>query len=780
MTQHSDVESQLLEVDETTNIMEYVAACGQRIWLIVSLTLVFGGMAAFWSYTQIPIYQTRAKLVIELRDPEVIDTQLQQEYGSSSEVQIKTHVKLMTSYPVLQEVVEKLNLSQQPEYQYRPSGLKRWIQNTEVPWIRDSLRWGIASAKALKRMVVSSIKAIVGLDSSENVQPETEESFPDKKESSLVRAFKRHVAIEAVKKSKIVVVSIESEDPEFGAVAANTLAQVYMEQNQKRKSQFSEFASDWFASQLDNLRGKLEESEQVLYTFRAEHALVNLNNQQTVVAQRLSKQNLELISAEKTRTEAQTQYKQIDLIRAKIRSQANQQKVDRSDLDSLSEVLESNVIRDLRSREIKSLVELANLSEKYGPLHPKMIQAKTQLKELQARMAEEVDKVYGSVKNNYQLSLAREKAIREQVKQENLEKNALNKYAIQASLLEREAVSNRQIYDLFLQQMARTDLSTQIETSNMYLAEPAMPSLVPFRPKTSRNTLLGLIVGLMAGVGLALFFEYGGSKIKGPRDLARCLDGFLTLGMIPQSPQFHNLGLAGILDSDPMGVVTNCYRHIRTSLWIAMESEPPFSIAITSPSANEGKTTLAVNLAIVLAQVDDLRVVLIDTDLRRPRIGSIFGITDDDKAKGLAHYLGGEAEESEILHDTNVPNLVVIPAGNLPSHPTELLHSKKMKTLLLWCKQQGFSVILDTPAALPVVDAMVVSPLVSATILVVSVGDTNKDEAQETVEKFMNHGIRFLGVVMQKVPLNSLPAYYRKSPYFASKGRNKSESGRKL
>ena len=322
--------------------------------------------------------------------------------------------------------------------------------------------------------------------------------------------------------------------------------------------------------------------------------------------------------------------------------------------------------------------------------------------------------------------------------------------------------------------MSRTDLSSKIQTSNIYLADPAIPNKARIRPKTSFNILFGLIVGLVSGVGLVLFFEYGGKHIKGPRDLARYFDGFRTLGMVPQYPQLHKSGFANIMVLEPMGVVANCYRHIRTSLWIAMNSEPPFSLAVMSPREGVGKTTFSANLAIALAQVDDVPVVLIDTDLRRPRIGSIFGITDDhDKAKGLVHYLEGKAEESEILHDTNVPNLAVIPAGEVSSHPTELLHSKKMKTLLQWCQQQGFSVILDTPAALPVVDAMVVSNIVSGAILVVSAGETTKDDALETVERFMNHGIKILGVVMQKVPLNSLPAYYRDSPYFVSKDRKK-------
>jgi polysaccharide biosynthesis transport protein len=774
MTQSPDMESQPVEIEETINFVEYVAVCQQRRWLIVSLVLLFGGIAGFWSYSQTPIYQARAKMVVEPQDPKVMDTQLQQENASQGEKQIETHIKLVTSYPVLEEVVRTLNIAQYPEYQDRPSGLKKFIQNIKTPWIKESVSWVAASIKALKRKVTSFIKSLIGSNSIEPVEPGAEENFPDKGEASLVLNFKSHVTVTGVVGSKIVDVTVESEDPEFAARASNTLVAVYMDQNLKKKSQFTEFASDWFSSHLDDLRRKVEESEQALYAYRAEHGLVNLSNQQTIAAQRLDEQNLELIRAEKERTEAQTRYKLIENIRAKVRSQTSGQKIDRSDLDSLTEVLNSDVIRDLRTREIESLVELANMAEKYGHLHPKMIQAKSKLRELQARMAEELDKVYGSVKNNYQLALARETAVRKNVKQQKDEKVALDKYSVQASLLERESNSHRQLYDLFLQQMSRTDLSTKIQTSNIYLAESAIPDMTPIRPKTPLNILMGLIVGLVSGVGLALLSEYAGKTFKGPRDFARVFEKFLVLGMVPKSPEVLKPNQSLMMVSYPMGVSANCYRHIRTSLWIAMQSEPPFSVAVTSASDHEGKTTLSANLAIALAQVEGVRVVLIDTDLRRPRVAHVFGIDEDhDKAKGLVHYLEGEAEISEILYETKVPNLAVIPAGYMPPHPTELLHSKKMRTLLQWCKEQGFSVILDTPAALPVVDAMVVGNMVSGTIVVVCAGKTIKKEAVEVLDRLKNHEINILGVVMQKAPMSSLPSYYRDSPYFAYKNQGK-------
>lgn len=775
------LESESLEANDATNILEYLSVCLQRPWLILSCALAFGGAAAIWSYTQTPMYEASATVLIEPKDPKVIKTGIDQNFGKSK-AQILTHINLMTSIPVLQEVADELNLSQRMEYQKKPSRMKRLIQGIQTPWLRNSLKWLMAFPKKAKLMVANAVQMVVGAGSDDKIKREMQVKFPqkEKKDLSIVKRFKGRVTIVPIEESKLVQVFVKSEVPEFAAHAANILAKVYIDRTLKKKSQFTEFASDWFASQLANLRKKVEESEQGLYAFRAQRGLVNVSNQVSTAAQRLAEQNKALILAERARTEAQTWFKQIDSIRDKVNFQENVERIDGSDWDSLTEVLKSNPVSSLRGQQISLLVELANLSEKYGPLHPKMIQAKIKLKELQTRMVEELDKVYGAVKNNYQLAVVREEVALETLKKRKAEKMALNKHAVQISLLEREANSNRKLYDSFLSQMSRADLSTQIQTSNMYVAEPAIPNRNPIFPKTTRNALMGLILGLLSGVGLVLFKEFGGQVLKGPRDLDRYLGDCLTLGLIPKSSQYAKSSKSKrklAMLAEPMGMTANCYRHIRTRLWIATGSEPPFSMAITSPREGVGKTTLAADLAIALAQVDAVRVVLIDTDLRRPRLGSLFGLNEDkDKVKGLVQYLEGEVEASEILHDTSIPNLVVIPAGDVPIHPTEMLHSKKMQALLSWCKQQGFSVILDTPAALPLVDAMIVSQLVSSAILVVSAGETTKAEAVETVDQLKNHGINILGVVMQKVPVSNLPIYYQKSPYIVSKASKQSGS----
>jgi len=354
---------------------------------------------------------------------------------------------------------------------------------------------------------------------------------------------------------------------------------------------------------------------------------------------------------------------------------------------------------------------------------------------------------------------------------EKREKMILDQHAVKYSLLEREANSNREVYDLYLKQMRRTDLSREIKTSNMYLAELAIPNLIPVSPKTRLNTLLGLLIGLVSGVGLAFFLEYGGQTFKGPHDLERYLVGLVFLGWVPRLSEKRRRSLPRIMELEPFSPAADSYRHIRTHLWLAGRGQHPFSIAISSPGEQEGKTTMAANLAIALSQLEDNRVVLIDADLRQSSLARIFDIEEGKgKAKGLVHYLLGEVEAREILHPTKNPNLVVIPAGGIPPNPTDLLHSQQMAALLTWCKEQGLCTIVDTPAILPVVDGIVVASLVSlGSILVVSAGETKREAVGKAIEKLTDHGVRIVGVVMQKVIPNMVPAYYRAHRYITAR-----------
>jgi polysaccharide biosynthesis transport protein len=720
---------QLSQSEEAENIItEYISIFQRRLWLIVALTVGFAVAAAVWSLMQTPIYQAKATVVIEREGPGTLEKDRYYPQDTSPEY-FQTHFELMRSHQVLQKAARLLELSQQPEYQPRPSLIKE------------------------------TIRAIVPTALLEFLKPKKDlpDGSDEAKEDGLLKSFSQHIEVMPIRGARLAHVIVNSEDPKFAAKASNTLAAVYIESTVELSSSSKDKATQWFTAHLDELRDKVETSEQALYAFRSKHGLLQENVRQTVAAQKLTELNSELVKAEMRKADAQTRYRQIASV---VHSSPESGVIDWSNLDASSEVLSSPLIQTLRAEEIKVSGQVAELSEKYGPLHPKLARVKSELQDLHERIQHEVRKIYDSIKREYEAAVAREGAIKEAVNRNKQEKIKLEQYEIEHGILEREAQSNQHLYDIFLNVMKEADLSSGLRTSNVYVADPAVPSSIPVKPKKSLNTVLGLLVGLMIGVGLALMLEARDRSLKGPQDVERYLPSISLLGVVPLLPKTNRFNGTSLLSADSLSPIAESVRVIRTSLLLSSHGQLPSSVLITSPGENEGKTTLAVNLATALAQLEDARVILIDTDLRKLYPHPTFEIqTGNGRPKGLVDFLDGRATLRDIVHQTETTNLSVIPRGNCPSNPSELLHSKQMAKLLRWYRDEGFHVILDAPPVLPVADPAVLAPQVDGVLLVISAGKTTREAGRAAIQRLMTSGGKFLGVVLQKARATDSPYY---------------------
>lgn len=762
------IETDVVASDDSIHLAEYFEVVRRNIWLILGFGLVAMVVAGGWSSFQIPMYSATAKVVIEARTPKVLRTEVEQGYGVSPTEAVQemtTQVSLMKSFPILQETVKRLRVSEQPEYLPRPSRLKEFLKKW-TPGLAEYLYqvWEVVKAKMAQYLDDDAEHA-----TGDNVREGLEGEFPERRLRSLVKRFAAHVNIDPVPSSKIIQIRVESESPLFAARAATTLANVYIDKTLETSVKTREANFNWFTTHLDDLRAKVEESEQALYEYRSKHQLVNVRNQMSVAEQKLEQLTLALVQAETKRSEAETRYQQIQRLQKKLRLSESTQDVGSKEFEALTQIMNSPTIQGMRTREIALAVEVAQLSEKYGSLHPKLIRAQIELREHRALMAVELEKIFESIKNEYELALAQEAVIRTEFEKQKVEKLKLDQHTVQYSLLERDANSNRQLYDLFLKQMRETDISTEIKSTNIYLAEPALPPTLPFRPNTLINVLVGLLVGLTGGVGLSFFMDYWNRTLKGPEDVERYLAGLPFLGWVPYLSRMSEQNVAKILLNDPLSAAGDAYRHIRTSLYLSSPDSSPLSVVISSAGAQEGKTSLAANLAVSLSQMEDSKVVLVDADLRRPRLGKIFGVENrEDKIRGLAQYLTGDLEVSEILRQTDIPNLALITSGGTPPNHAELLHSKRLGNLIQWCVQRGFHIIFDAPPILPLPDARVIAEKVNGAILVVAAEHTFRDAAQAAVQELSGKGSRLLGLVMQKVPPDRISRYGRYRYYYSS------------
>jgi capsular exopolysaccharide synthesis family protein len=576
----------------------------------------------------------------------------------------------------------------------------------------------------------------------------------------LLMRFAETIEIVPIRGARLAHVIATSEDPEFAALIANTLASVYIERTQELNAVSKEKAAQWFTTHLGELRKKAEASQQALYLFRVKHGLLGGRDRQTMTAQTNTELDSELVRAEMKQAEAQSRLGQIKSVLRNRTGQNGVIEIDWSSLDASTEVLSSPLIQTLRAQDIKASGQVAELAEKYGPLHPKLTRAKAEMQDLRERIRQEVQKIFDSVKNEYDAAFGRVRVIKEAAGRHRHEKIRLEQHEVDYGILEREAESTQHLYEIFLKQTKEADLSAGLGTANVYLADPAVANSIPVKPKKKLNTLLGLLLGLMTGVGLALILEARDRTLKGPDDLERYMPRVSLLGMIPLLSNSETGDTARLLTDQSSGVRAENVRIIRTSVLLSSPNELPSCVLITSPGESEGKTTLSVNLAMALAQLENTRVILIDADFRKPAHRHIHGIQREGRdTKGLSSFLAGRAELEEIIHPTDIANLSVIPRGRRPSNPSELLHSKQMSLLLNRCRQEGYHVILDAPPVLPVTDPVILATKVDGVLLVASVGQTTREACRVAIERLTAAGGKILGIVLQKARVPDNPYY---------------------
>jgi polysaccharide biosynthesis transport protein len=700
-------------------LAEYMDACRRRLWLIVALAFGFAAVAAAWSFMQTPLYQAKATVIVDQAGPAGLEKDREYRQADLTPEYFQTQFELMKSHRVFQRTAERLHLSDQPEYK----------------------------AKAFPLWPLGGGSASVDLT-------------PEEIEDRLIKRFAESVEIVPIRGARLAHVIATSEDPKFAALIANTLVEVYIERTQELNAVSKEKAAQWFTDHLVELRQKAEAAQQALYLFRVKHGLMGGHERQAVRAQANTELDTELVKAEMKRAEAKSRLEQIQSV---LRNRADKNgviEIDWSSLDASTEVLNSPLIQTLRAQEIKASGQVAELADKYGPLHPKLARAKAELQDLHERIGQEVQKIFDSVKHDYDAAFGRIRGIKEAADRHRQEKIKLEQHEVEYGILEREAESAQHLFDIFLKQTKEADLSAGMRATNVYLADTAFPSSVPVKPKKKLNTILGFAVGLMTGVGLALFLGMRDRTLKGPADLERYLPKVSLLGLIPYVPEAEAGGSRHLITDQSTGMTAENVRIIRTSVLLSSPKELPSCVLVTSPGESEGKTTLSVNLAMALAQLEKTRVILIDADFRKPAHGHIHGVQPEGRtSKGLASFLAGKAELEDIIHQTGIPNLLVIPRGKRPLNPSELLHSKQMSVLLNRCREEGYHVILDAPPVLPVTDPAILASQVDGVLLVASVGQTTREACRLAIDRLTTAGGRILGIVLQKAHVPDNPYY---------------------
>ncbi|MDH3975289.1 MAG: polysaccharide biosynthesis tyrosine autokinase [Deltaproteobacteria bacterium] len=535
--------------------------------------------------------------------------------------------------------------------------------------------------------------------------------------------------------SRFVHLSIKGPDPEEAADLANLWADTYVEQNLTEKINASSQATIWLSEQVKELQEKVTSSEFALQEYKEKHNIISLEERQNIVVQKLSELNSALIKANMSRLKREAKYGQLNELMTK------------NSWEALTNLVDSPQVNTLNASLLDMKRERAELSGTYGKKHPKMASIISQIKTLEAIIAEEVRKFVRKTKDDYEIAKLEEVTLRKSLDEQKREALALNKKAIKYNVLKRESEGNRKLFDVLLNRLKETSLTEGMEFNNIRIVDYAQRPGKPVYPNKRKMILMGVLIGLFGGISLTLFLEFLDDRIKSESDVERYL-GIPFLGTIPAIFGKEQENLYLITDKMPKSMISEAFRGLRTSVLFSSSDKEIKTIMVTSGGPGEGKTTAAINLAVTMSH-EGKRSLLIDCDLRRPTLQKVFNLKGSG---GLSNILvDHDLSINAVINETGIENLGIITCGPIPPNPSELLGSRRMQEIISILEKDYDRIIFDSPPSISLADAAVLGRAVDGVVLVVDTKSTARGKAQKSIKALSEVGANMIGVALNRV-----------------------------
>lgn len=777
-------------VQDNFQLITYWRIIRKRFWLVVGIAVLLTTLAAIYvarkpdifeavGWVQVDMEQANLGLVADDKRPPL---------SNQDPSYFNTQLLLLNSESLLRRVVKELSLDSNKDFQKA-----RAEAGTSA--LRSMLRAvGLASddsKKSVEGIEDDLISASTSLASSEDIAEAV-------RLAPYVKMLKDNLGVEPIRESRVtnkdtrlIQVTYRHTNRQLAALVVNGVGEIFTKFNQEKRTGTSTKTNDFLKERIASLQSEIKAGENKLYELSKSAGIVKTDEQQTIVVERLSGLNKQLLEAENERKIAEAKFKMVENSPERINSLVEEQMVRYfTERENNTRASNSDTQKDIA----KLKAEKAKLLQEYMPEAPEVVDVDVQIEALKNEK-ETVSKnekedlsdfrnqarkdILNNLRTGYERARSQEEKVKADFDVQYNKAQGQNQSGVAIRLLEQDIETKKGFLENITKSQRENDVKAVGTDNNISIAEIAIPPKNPVAPSRITTVLGALFLSTLFGMGLAIFLDYLDDSIRTTEEIESLLQ-LPALAAIPKIDLVakRRMLLTGgnedgqgnsktelLIHTDSRSSLAESYRQLRTSILLSTAGRAPKSLLITSSLPSEGKTTTAINTAISLAQTG-AKVLIIDADMRRPRLHSVFDISN---AQGLSTLLSSELSDDEMLDVIEYnedARLNLLTSGPVPPNPAELIGSEQMSNLLKVLQKHFTHVVVDSPPIASFTDGVLIASMVDGVILVVNSGKSSRQVVRRSRQLLMDIGAKILGVVLNNVNLRSQENNYYYQSYY--------------
>lgn len=702
---------------EAFDLKHYFFAVKKRFFSITFFSLLVTCLVGLYVMTISPIYQATSTIQIESKQARAVN--FQQVYGVdfSRREYFQTQFAILKSESIAREVINKLNLSQYPEFR------------TFAPSSNDGLS--------------SKIKEFLPFlfESRVDVSVNSEEF----KLQLMLDRFSRNLRVQPKYGTRLITVSYESADPELAALIVNTITSTYIEREVLQKTGITRKASGWLNDRLSTLRVQLDQSEANLQAYREAEDLIDFEGSISLIRSELEQTSTQLIVAKN------------DLIKleniTRIINENGSNNIEQ--LESINEVTSHSAIQAMKVEVREAERKVNELAQIYGPKHPKMITARSEFEIAEQNLKKQIKSLISGIQKEVRNARANVVSLESSLKQLRSDYQNITRKETDYLKLKREVETNRNLYDAFLTRSKETEVSSDFNLETAKVIDKAFVPTKPIKPNKKKFVMLAFIGSFAFSIGIVIMLTLLNDTVKTANDIESKLAQRM-LGLLPLQPTKKDKALdTHHFFNEDARQFAESIRTFRTSFVLSQMDRKNQVIEVTSSIPGEGKSTTSSNLAFSLAQIE--KVLLIDADMRKPSICKRFNVPAYHP--GLANFIAGTNKFDECLFVDEKSELTIMPCGQVPPNPLELLSSPRFAKMIEHLRTKFDKIIIDTAPTQVVSDSLVIAQNVDSVIYVVKADSTRIGMVKAGLGRMIETKANIAGIVLNQVDLKRVESY---------------------